>query len=152
LKFRASYGLTGNQAIGPYTSLARISPSFFVVNDAVVNAVRPSAIANKDLTWETTAQLSAGIDVELFNGRVGLAMDYYNKKTSDLLLRVRSPACSGYQDRLEDLEEILDRGFELLVSSRNFVGAFEWNSSLNVPLKRSKVVSLPGGGDIINSS
>lgn len=152
LKFRASYGLTGNQAIGPYTSLARISPSFFVVNDAVVNSVRPSAIANKDLTWETTAQLSAGIDVELFNGRVGLAMDYYNKKTSDLLFRVPIPAFSGYQERLENLGEILNRGFEFQVSSRNFVGDFKWNSSFNLTLNRNKVVSLPGGRDIINSS
>src|SRR5690606_21154160 len=107
---------------------------------------------NKDLTWETTAQLSAGIDVELFNGRVGLAMDYYNKKTSDLLFRVPIPAFSGYQERLENLGEILNRGFEFQVSSRNFVGDFKWNSSFNLTLNRNKVVSLPGGRDIINSS
>jgi TonB-linked SusC/RagA family outer membrane protein len=152
LKLRASYGLTGNQAIGPYASLARISPSFFVMNDAIVNAVRPTAIANKDLTWETTAQLSVGLDFEFFEGRVNLTGDYYEKKTSDLLFRVPIPAFSGYQDRLENLGEIMNSGFEFDISSKNLVGAFRWNTSINLTLNRNKVLSLPGGVDIIHAS
>src|SRR5699024_2875609 len=58
LKLRISYGLSGNQAIGPYESLSRISPTFFVFNNASVPSVRPTAIANKGLTWETTAQFN----------------------------------------------------------------------------------------------
>lgn len=152
LKMRTSYGLTGNQAIGPYTSLARISPSFFVVNDAVVNSVRPTAIANKDLTWETTAQLSMGLDLELFQGRINMSGDYYEKKTSDLLFRVPIPSFSGYQDRLQNFGQIINKGFELQISSRNLVRALQWNTSFNVTLNRNHVISLPGGVDIIYAS
>lgn len=152
LKVRVSYGLTGNQAIGPYTSLARISPTFYVVNDAIVNSVRPTAIANKDLTWETTAQLSAGVDLEFFQGRLNFTGDYYEKKTSDLLFSVPIPAFSGYQNRLENLGKIVNKGFEFEISSKNVVGTFSWNTDFNITFNRNKVLSLPGGVDIIHAS
>ena len=152
LKLRTSYGLTGNQAIGPYTSLARLSSTPYVVDGAFVGSVRPTAIANKDLTWETTAQLSLGLDFEFFDGRLNFSGDYYEKKTSDLLFRVPIPSFSGYQDRLENLGEIINKGFEFQVSSRNLVNAFQWNTSFNLTLNRNEVVSLPGGLDIIYAS
>ena len=152
LKLRTSYGLTGNQGIGPYASLARISPTFFLVNGALVNSVRPTAIANKDLTWETTAQLSMGLDFEFFDGRINLTGEYYEKKTSDLLFQVPIPPFSGFQERLENLGEIVNKGFEFQISSRNLVSAVRWNTSFNLTLNRNKVVSLPDGVDIIYAS
>lgn len=153
VKFRASYGLTGNQAIGPYESLARISPTFFVLNNASVSSVRPSAIANKDLTWETTAQLDVGFDFELAQGRIDVAADYYYKKTHGLLFSVPIPAFSGYQNRLENLGEIGNKGIELQITSDNLVGAVKWSTSLNLTFNQNKVLSLPNNGaDIIYAS
>ncbi|HEV7346910.1 TonB-dependent receptor [Telluribacter sp.] len=147
LKLRTSYGLTGNQAIGPYQSLSRISPVLFSFGSSVVNAVRPTAIANKDLTWETTAQFDIGADLDLLGGRINVSGDYYNKQTSDLLFTVPIPSFSGYSNRVENLGKIENKGFEFLVNSRNLVNAFKWSTSFNLTINRNKVLALPGGLD-----
>ena len=152
LKLRTSYGLTGNQGIGAYESLARISSTFFVMNNSVVSSVRPTSIANKDLTWEKTTQFNVGIDVDLFSNRINISGDYYYKLTKDLLCNVPIPAFSGYQSRLQNLGEIENKGVELQINSRNLVNAFKWSTGLNLTFNRNKVLSLPGGVDIIFAS
>ncbi|MEI6566337.1 MAG: TonB-dependent receptor [Verrucomicrobiota bacterium] len=153
LKLRTSYGLTGNQAIGAYQSLARISSTYFVVNNTSVTSVLPTTIANKDLTWETTAQFNVGLDFDFFERRLLLTAEYYNKKTNDLLFSVPIPSFSGFQERLENLGEIENRGYEFEVSSKNLVKGLKWNSSFNLTLNRNKVLSLPNGGaDIMFSN
>ena len=152
LKFRTSYGLTGNQAINPYQSLARISSTFFVLNNASVSSVRPTAIANKDLTWETTAQFDVGLDLEFFDGRINMTGDYYYKKTNDLLFSVPIPSFSGYQNRLENLGEIENKGFELQINSKNLISKLAWSTGLNLTLNQNKVLSLPNNVDIIYAS
>jgi TonB-dependent starch-binding outer membrane protein SusC len=147
LKFRTSYGLTGNQAIGPYQSLSRISPVLFSVGSTVLNAVRPTAIANKDLTWETTAQFDIGLDMDLFGGRLNLTADYYNKQTSDLLFTVAIPSFSGYTSRVENLGKIENKGLELLINSKNLTQTVKWSSSFNLTINRNKVLQLPEGLD-----
>ncbi|MGC9353213.1 MAG: TonB-dependent receptor [Mariniphaga sp.] len=149
VKVRTSYGLTGNQAIGAYQSLARISKSFFVLNETSVSAVRPTSIANKDLTWETTSQTNVGLDLGLFNRRINFSGDYYYKKTNDMLFSVPIPAFSGYQSRLENLGSIENKGFEFQIESKNFTNAFQWTSGFNVTMNRNKVLALPGGVDIL---
>ena len=152
LKVRTSYGLTGNQAIGAYQSLARISKTFFVLNDASVPSVRPTSIANKDLTWETTAQFNLGLDVGLWEDRVTFSSDYYRKVTDDLLFSVPIPAFSGFQNRLENLGSIENTGFEFQLQSKNLVKEFLWTTSFNLTMNSNKVLELPGGNDIIYSS
>lgn len=153
LKFRTSYGLTGNQSIGAYQSLSRISSTYFVVNNTSVSSVLPTKIANKDLTWETTSQFNVGMDFDFFKRRIGITAEYYLKRTNDLLFSVPIPAFSGFQERLENLGEIENTGYEFEVTSKNLVNALKWNSSLNVTFNRNKVLSLPNGGaDIILSN
>lgn len=152
VKFRASYGLTGNQGIGAYESLARISSTFFVMNNSVVSSVRPTSIANKDLTWETTAQFDIGLDMDFFGNRINVSGDYYRKLTNDLLFNVPIPAFSGYQNRLQNLGKIENKGVELQLNSKNLVNAFKWSTGFNLTFNRNKVLSLPGGVDIILAS
>ncbi len=147
LKLRTSYGVTGNQAIGPYESLSRMSPVIFAIGGTVVNAVRPTAISNKDLTWETTDQYDAGIDLDLFNGRISFVGDYYNKRTKNLLFTVSIPSFSGYQSRVENLGQIENKGFELMLNSKNLVKELKWSTGFNVTINRSKVLELPEGLD-----
>ena len=146
LKLRTSYGLTGNQAIGAYQSLAGISSTYFVVNNTSVTSVLPTTIANKDLTWETTAQFNIGADIDFFERRLLVTAEYYNKKTNDLLFSVPIPSFSGFQQQLENLGEIENKGYEFEVSSKNLVKELKWNSSFNLTLNRNKVLSLPNGG------
>ncbi|WP_026210188.1 SusC/RagA family TonB-linked outer membrane protein [Flexithrix dorotheae] len=145
-KWRVSYGLTGNRAIGPYQTLAQLSPVLTVQNGAPVNAVAPTSVANRDLSWETTAQFDIGIDVGLLEDRINIIMDYYAMETSDLLFSVPLPEYSGYGSQLKNIGKVENKGFEFTLSSRNLVGEFKWNMDFNISANRNKVLELPNGG------
>jgi TonB-linked SusC/RagA family outer membrane protein len=147
-KWRVSYGITGNQAISPYETMAKFSPVFAVIGGAPVNAVRPTAVANNDLSWETTAQLNLGADIGLFNDRLSLTAEYYRMVTSDLLFEVALPEYSGYTSQLKNLGEVENKGVELTLSSRNLDRQLKWNMDINFSANRNKVLSLPDGNDI----
>ena len=88
LKFRGSYGITGNAGgIDPYQSLATVaSGGGYNINHTYFTAIRPSGISNPDLRWEKTYQVDAGVELGLFNNRLTLEMDVYRKLTTDMLL------------------------------------------------------------------
>lgn len=151
LKVRGSYGSTGNTEIDAYSSLAKFSTSLAVINGSVVNAVRPTSVANSNLKWEHTTQMDIGIDVGLLNGRINLTADYYNKKTEDLLYQVPLPEYTGYSNMYRNIGSIRNRGFEFSVSTVNFRGKFNWNTDFNISFNRNKILHLEGG-DVIYSS
>lgn len=151
-KWRASYGLTGNQAIEPYQTMARFSNVFTIINGVPVNAVRPTTIANDDLTWETTEQFDIGTDVSLFNNRLNVVLDYYRRVTKDLLFSVQLPQYSGYTNQLQNIGSVENKGFEITFNTRNLVGEFKWNTDLNLSINRNKVLKLPAGTDILYGS
>ena len=154
LKIRASYGVTGNQAIGPYQSLARLRtlPST-VINNTLVNAVGQSSVANNNLTWESTAQTNIGIDLGLYQSRISLTMDYYRMETTDLLFELELPKYSGYPDLLKNIGTIENKGIELTLSTVNFErNGFKWMTDINFSRNRNKILSLPDGNDLFQSS
>jgi len=145
LKLRASYGETGNTEIGSYQSLARFSSTLSTIDGVPVNAVRPTNVANENLTWETTKQIDAGLDIGFLQGRVNLAVDYYHKKTIDLLYEVPLPIYSGYTTSLQNIGSVQNKGWEFTLSTNNLNGNFTWNSDFNITFNRNKILSLPGG-------
>jgi TonB-dependent starch-binding outer membrane protein SusC len=147
-KWRFSYGLTGNQAISPYETLARFSPVFTVIGGNIVNAIRPTTVANENLTWETTAQLNLGADIGLLNERIILTLDAYRMVTSDLLFAVDLPPYSGYTNQVRNIGKVENKGLEAMISSRNLVGAFQWKMDVNISTNRNKILELPSGNDI----
>ena len=149
LKFRASYGETGNQEIGIYQSLANFSATQAIINESFVNAVIPSAVANSDLSWESTKQTDFGFDLGLFDGRVSLTADYYYKKTEDLLYSVPLPEYSGYFTTLKNIGSVENKGFEIGLSTVNLKGnGFDWTSDFNISFNRNKILEL-ASGDVI---
>jgi len=154
LKLRASYGLTGNQAIGPYESLAtfRVQPPSEIDGAFGVELARE---ANPDLKWETSAQTNVGLDVGLFEDRITFSADYYNIDTEDLLAIDR--ASSFYLgttdlDVLRNVGSINNQGFELSLTSNNINrNGFRWITNVNYARNRSEVVELSGGSEIIGS-
>ena len=152
LKARFSYGQTGNQAIGPYESLAKFGTVFSVVGGQIVNAVRPTDVANENLTWETTTQMNIGVDAGVLNNRIMLTFDYYNMLTSDLLFSVPLPEYSGYGSQLKNIGEVENKGFEILLNTRPVVGEFSWNMDFNISHNRNTIISLPEGNDIFYRS
>ena len=151
LKFRASYGITGNQEIGNYSHLGtfgvgggtNLGRNYLNRLGAVVNN-----IPNDDFSWEQTAQLNAGADIGLFNDRLSITGDYYVKTTSDLLLFIPLPRTSGFASTLTNIGEMENRGFELALNTVNVDGDFSWRSNLNFSMNKNKVTSLVGGQDI----
>lgn len=152
LKFRVSYGVTGNQAVSEYQSLARLNTVFVPVgkgNEAV--ALAPSgAAANPNLKWETQNQVNAGIDAAFLNNRLLFSVDAYESRTHDLLLDVPLPRSSGFSSQLQNVGSIMNRGLELSFTTVNTTGdRFSWTSTLNVASNRNKVTDL-GGRDFID--
>lgn len=144
LKLRASYGVSGNQEIGQYQSLAALATQNANFNNTVAIGIGPTRVANPDLRWETTAQLDLGFDLGLWNNRIALTGDYYNKKTTDLLLQVPLPYISGYASALQNLGSIRNRGVELGLNTNNLTGAFTWSTSFNIAANRNEVLDLGG--------
>ncbi len=147
-KWRGSYGITGNQAISPFQTLARFSPVFTIQNGVPVNAVRPTTVANDNLTWETTAQLNIGTDIGFYDDRITLSAEYYRMVTSDLLFSVPLPRYSGYTNQLQNIGQVENKGVELTLGSRNLVGAFQWDMDINISRNVNSILTLPEGTDI----
>ena len=144
LKVRFSAGLTGNQEIDPYKSLARLSNYQYSFANALVNGFATSSFANPDLTWEKTAQYDLGVDLSVFENRIQLTSDIYYKKTSDLLLEVPVPFSSSLSSAFQNLGVVENKGVELGLKSSNLKGKFEWTTNLIFSANRNKIISLGG--------
>ncbi|WP_163410467.1 SusC/RagA family TonB-linked outer membrane protein [Flavobacterium ajazii] len=147
LKLRLSAGLTGNQEINPYQSIARLSYYPYVFANTLVPGFAPNSFENSDLGWETTTQYNLGLDISLFNNRVNLTGDIYYKKTEDLLLEVPIPYSSGLESAFQNLGAVENKGIELALKTLNFTGDFEWTTNLIYSANRNKVLSLGNGTD-----
>ncbi|MDP5229505.1 MAG: TonB-dependent receptor [Cellulophaga sp.] len=156
LKFRASYGVTGNQAIQPYQSLASFESLYAVVGDQTVNAIVPNQLSNPDLKWESSFQTNIGLDLGLFDNRVSLTLDYYNIDTKDVILGDTSvPEYVGFlnQTTLKNIGEINNKGFEITLTTKNIsTNNFSWTTDFNWSRNRNQVVKLVNGDDIFLDS
>ena len=144
LKLRASWGVTGNQEIGNYASLSTYQAGGTAILDGntYVGTV-PSRIANPDLKWETTAQTNIGIDYGFFRGRITGSLDYFYKKTTDMLLNLPLPTSSGYSSIMKNVGSMKNGGFEFMINSRNIIkDNFTWNTTLNFSVIKNEVLSL----------
>lgn len=152
LKVRLSAGITGNQEIGQYQSLATLNSSTYFFSDQIYIGFAPNRIANPDLGWETTAQYDGGIDFSLFRNRLNVVFDAYYKKTTDLLLNVPLPYTTGQSSSLQNYGSVQNQGIELSVNSDILDrGNLRWNSQLVFSVNRNKVLSLGDDADYIIS-
>ena len=150
LKLRASYGLSGSQAIPSYRTLALLNTANTTFNGTENPGVRLGRPENPDLKWETTEQMDVGLEMAFLDNRLSIELDYYQKKTKDLLLNAQLPRQTGFVSKLQNLGKIENKGLELLINSFNVTNDnFQWSSSLSVSANRNKVVDL-GGVDFIN--
>jgi len=142
-KWRVSYGLTGNQSVGPYGSLALLESIYGASGDNLVNAVRGGNLENPNLSWETTNQLDIGADIGLLRGRINLTADYYQKTTYDLLFARRLAAITGRDSQFQNIGRLENKGFELSINSKNLVDKVLWTTAFNISANRSKILELP---------
>ncbi|GAA4797136.1 TonB-dependent receptor [Olivibacter ginsenosidimutans] len=148
LKIRGGWGQTGNQSgISDYAYLQRYSLSrvewFKEGQENAVPVVTPTNLRTRDLTWETTTQSNVGIDLTALNNRLTVALDYYYKRTTDMLMNVTvgsGPAISRNIIRNEGV--MTNKGIELTVGSKNIDGAFIWNTDFNISFNQNNLESL----------
>jgi len=139
--FRSSIGLSGNQnGIGNYASLGLWSSGSNYIGQA---GTQPSQLANPNLTWETTRQFNAGVDISILKGRVSVTADYYNKYTYDLLLDVPVPNRTGFDTFLQNYGSVRNKGFELGINTVNIDREnFNWSTNFNISWNRNKIEKL----------
>ncbi|HEY3405669.1 MAG TPA: SusC/RagA family TonB-linked outer membrane protein, partial [Ohtaekwangia sp.] len=138
LKLRASYGLLGNDNIPAFQYAALYSPGSY----NGMPGYFPTHMPNPDLKWETTRQLDIGLEVGLFENRLTLTADYYDKQTEDLLLSRPLPKSSGFSDVVENIGEMENKGVELSIGGNTMLGPVRWTSQLNWSFNRNKVLKL----------
>ena len=143
LKIRGSYGLTGNQEIGSYQSLARlVTSNIYILDDQLVSGASQASLANQDLRWERALQWDIGLDISLLNNRLRLVADYYKKDTEDLLFTINLPGYSGYSSALYNTGGLQNKGIELSLGADIIQGSFTWTLDANYARNRSEVTSL----------
>ncbi len=146
LKLRAGYGVAGNQeGIDPYLSLELYSTSGQYYDDgAWYTAYQISQNANPDLKWEETAMFNVGIDYSLLNGRVYGSLEYYDKKTTDLLYTYEVPVPPYlYSEMVANVGDMSNKGVEFAVSGDIIrKNDFRWTMSLNLAHNKNEITSL----------
>jgi hypothetical protein len=147
LKMRVSYGLTGNQEIGAYQSLAQLGATEYVLGrSTVITGYTPTRIANPDLQWESSRQLDVGLDIGLWDQRLRLTADYYRKITDDLLLPVTLPTETGFDSAVQNAGSMRNTGIEFSVGADLLTGAFSWSTNANASANRNEVADLGPSG------
>lgn len=146
LKIRGSFGITGNQEIGNYKSLAQLTGSNYTDGSSVIYGFKES-IGNGDLKWERTTQFDLGFDLSLWN-RIDIAFDYYTRNTNDLLYNVPIPSTSGYSSILSNIGKVTNKGWEFSIGG-NIMQNKDFNlyASVNVTYNQNKIKELYGGVD-----
>jgi TonB-linked SusC/RagA family outer membrane protein len=163
LKLRAGWGVTGNQAVDPYSTLGLLNSAIYSYGTATTSpAYTLGNPANPDVKWETSKQTNVGLDASVLANRLNFSIDYYNKNTSDLLLNTRIANYDGGGNYLKNIGKVNNKGWEIVIDGTPFKSNdFTWSSSFNASFNQNKVMSLGadsmlerpviGGGLITNS-
>lgn len=149
LKLRGSFGITGNNAIGNYSSLSNMRISNYVLGGNIANGQVLSNFANANLGWEQSQQLDIGLDMAMFDNRLILTAEYYNRLTNDMLLSVEMPVISGFTQSLDNVGQVQNRGLELALDYRTRINQLNLRSNFNVTINRNKVLEIRGENDEI---
>lgn len=135
LKFRASWGILGNQEIDNYTYLTLISQENGIV--------KTNRFGNPDLKWESSEQTNFGVDLGLFQNKVNITAEYFNKYTSDILLPISLPSIVGnVQPTILNAGEVRNKGFELSVNYQNSDKEFKYSINANLATLDNEVEKL----------
>lgn len=151
LKLRGSFGMIGSQAIDPYATLQTMAYSgagqnmnyYFDNNSNLYIGISPNVPANPDLKWETTSQTNIGLDFAVLNGRLNGTIDYYYKKTKDLLFNVSVPDYLYGGSQLQNVGSLRNKGWEFMLNGV-LVDNKDWyvSTSANLSLNRNKVLDM----------
>ena len=145
LKFRASYGTTGSQAVNPYATYYQMLPSIVSIADLQQSGFgyNRAALADLNQRWETTYQTDLGLDMGFLKNRLSVTVDVYHKRTKDLLQTTNIEPSQGFEGLRTNFGAVVNRGLEIsvygdLISKKDF----GWKVNGNIAFNRNKVEGL----------
>jgi TonB-linked SusC/RagA family outer membrane protein len=146
LKLSMSYGKTGNQGIGSYASLSKLSVYNYPFGGAVQTGLANdlfSGPSNEKLKWETTSAYNLALDLGMFKNRFTFRAEIYKKITDDLLQNLIIPSSTGFQTKLVNSGSVQNKGLEVAMTGVILKSKdFEWSSNFNISFNRNKILSL----------
>lgn len=143
LKFRASWGIAGNDRIGNYNFTDALEPGF---NYDGLTGFAPTRLGNADLTWEETTSTNLGFDLKLFDRRIEISADVWEKQTDGLLANTPLPEESGYGSILKNVGAVTNRGIDFSITGTIIKNKdFTWISNFNIGFLENEVTKLDGG-------
>ncbi|HTN37060.1 MAG TPA: TonB-dependent receptor [Arachidicoccus sp.] len=153
LKLRGSYGKLGNSDISPYQyqSTVTFDHVWYYLNDIKTVGALPTMPANPNVKWESQYSTDFGMDLSMFGDRLSFTMDYYNKKTEEMLVNVPISYAVGYVDNFPTLNSgsISNKGFEFAATYNKREGRFNYSLSANISTVKNKVLNLGNKNEIL---
>ncbi|MBN1927176.1 MAG: TonB-dependent receptor [Prolixibacteraceae bacterium] len=154
LKMRISYGYTGNNNIDPYvTQFAVDNQTYYDWDGKVAIGFKPSAIANKELTWERTREWNLGLDFGFLQNRISGELNLYDKLSLNLLMERKLAVPTGWASMMDNVGSVSNKGIEFQVRTINIQSDdFTWETSLTFSRNINKIVDLYGKkeDDVVN--
>jgi TonB-linked SusC/RagA family outer membrane protein len=156
LKFRGSYGVSGNNRITDFAFLDLMYGANYSLGSGtgtsspgLVNS--PTIISNPAITWESTYQSNFGMDLTLFSGKLGITLDAYKSKTDKLLLQQSAMAFTGVPQFWNNIGSLRNTGIEIEVTTRNIqTKSFKWSTSGNISQNRNSIIELGTEAYLLN--
>lgn len=150
LKWRLSYGLTGNNSgIGNYATQQILSdPTYYPFGGSYNVGYFPNAIVDENLTWETSREWNAGLDFGFLRDRITGTIDFYNKVSSNLLYAVELPLEAGGGTVITNVGSVLNRGVEVGLKTINVdTNGWRWETSFTLAHNTNRVLNINGSGN-----
>lgn len=145
LKLRASYGELGNNSVGNYDSQSTYALSNYTFGNALATGMAITAIPNTELTWESTAVTDIGIDFGFFDNRLTGTIDYFHKKTKDILISLPYPAVHGTSSiPKENSATVVNKGMEFTFGWNDKINDFQYGATLNFSFIKNNVEKFKG--------
>ena len=149
LKWRLSYGMTGNNSgIGNYATVQGVAgPVYYPFGNSYMTGYYPSAIVDPELTWETSSEWNAGVDFGFLRDRITGTVDFYNKVSDNLLYAVELPLEAGGQTVITNVGSVLNRGVEVGLKTVNVDrNGWRWETSFTLAHNHNEVLEINGSG------
>ena len=159
-KLRASYGLTGNNnldldndIVNAFPSIQILEPGSAIGQGGSINSgIEGTNIANPDLKWERSQEINLGLDFGIFNNVITGAIDVYEKTSDQLLLNVPESSTTGFNESLLNIGEVVNRGIELEIRTRNISNAnFRWTSTILASTNENELTDFAGASGLISN-
>ena len=142
-KVRFSWGKNGNENIGDFLFLALANSgnnAIFGRDEQVVNGVKPSILPNENLRWEESTQTDVGLDFTFLNNSLTFSIDYYNKRTSGMLMNMSVPSYVGESVPVGNVGKMENQGVEMELNFNRTFGEFDVNFGGNVTYLKNKLI------------